>query len=172
MPREKMDRNKFLRGEPRPTSNFCPKCGERITWVTKDKCPCELELGWVVRETVADTIINPAVYTLGQPEYVGLMPTRTDLPIEVINDQGLTPDRISLGPLSVVADPAIGWNEINRRRFVPMQNSQAEAQMMERDRYQEQAQRLNSRGPHSQWLNSQLNHIQYGFAPSGTSNAT
>ena len=80
-----MKRNRFVKNKPRPKGNFCPDCGERITWVTKDKCPCKIKLGFVVHETVGDLAINPRGvrgFVLQDPEPVGRMPVRQDVPIQ------------------------------------------------------------------------------------------
>ena len=155
-----MNRHKFLRGEPRPTGVFCPKCGERITWVTKDKCPCQLKLGWEVHESVGEPVIDTNVFegfVLGEPEYVGRMPTRQDLPYGAANDQGLTPDNISRGPLQVVSNPRVRWSEANFRRFDIIGEHQR--------REQEQVHRLNSQAA-SQMMRWDTQY--YGVGPSGS----
>lgn len=122
-----MNRNKFLK-QPRPTHNFCPDCGELITWVSKDVCPCKIKLGWEVHETIAEPIYNGRMFD----NFV-----MQDPPPTVNNDRG----RVSLDPFEIVSNPTVRWDDIFQRYNVM-------------DRARERAQMQNSQASPMQWDNT------------------
>lgn len=103
-----MNRNKFIRGGSRPTHNFCPDCGERITWVSKDVCPCKLKLGWVVHESVTPNNAFQNFVLQDPPE----------------NNRG------PREPFEITSNPRVRWSEANFQRYNVMDRTR------ERQRYE------------------------------------